>query len=46
MNWKLTIWLADMLKEWFCTLFLLRKANIDLSFQMATAIDLAGRDVI
>ena len=45
MNWKLIIWQAGMWKKVVHALVSASKANIELSFQMATGIDLAGRDV-
>ena len=41
---RLTTWPAVTSRKWF-TLVSANKANINLTFQMATAIDLAGRDV-
>jgi uncharacterized protein YqfA (UPF0365 family) len=43
---KRIIWPEVMSKKVVHALVSASKANIDLSFQMATAIDLAGRDVL
>ncbi len=43
--WKHTIWLVDTWRKWFRAGIGI-KSHIDLTFQMATAIDLAGRDVL
>lgn len=43
--WKLIIWQGDTWLKWSHALVSASKANIDLTFQIATAVDLAGRDV-